>query len=78
MRYIDIKELRKNMIEADMDSYTELANATGIDKSTISSIVKGEQKPSYDTLCKLIDALHINYDEIGRIFFANTLAREQN
>ena len=77
MRSIDVKELKKAMVEADLDSYTELSSATDIDQSTISSIVSGGRKPSYDTIAKFADALRLKYDEIGRIFFANSYASPQ-
>ena len=73
MRGINAKEFKKAMIEANIDSYTELSDITGIDKTTISSILKGERNPSYDTLVKFIDALHLTYEEIGIIFFYNEL-----
>lgn len=74
MRCIDAKEFKKAMVEANIDSYLQLEEATGLNRSTLSSIVKGEQKPSYDTICALADALHLTYTELGRIFFTNELA----
>lgn len=78
MRNINAKEFKKAMVEADIDSYLQLEEATGLNRSTLSSIVKGEQKPSYETMATLADALHITYEEIGRIFFTNELADMQN
>ena len=78
MRTVDAKEFRKAMIEADIDSFTKLEEVTKVAKETASAIVKGEQKPSYGTIVALADGLHLKYDEIGRIFFANELAQMQN
>ena len=74
MRGIDAKMFKKAMIDADFDSYLQLEETTGINRSTLTNILKGEQKPSYDTIEKLADALHLQYDEIGAIFFARELA----
>lgn len=74
MRSVDAKEFKKAMIEADIESYLQLEAVTGINRSTLSGIVKGEQKPSYDTMIALADGMHLKYDEIGRIFFAKELA----
>ena len=77
MRSINAKEFKKAMIEANIDSYTELSDVTGLDKTSISSIVKGERNPNYDTIVKFIEALHLTYEEIGIIFFANELTGTQ-
>lgn len=71
MRYVDSKALKKAMVEVGMDSYLQLEEASGVYRSTLSNIIKGEQKPSYDTMVALADTLHLRYDEIGSIFFAN-------
>ncbi len=77
MRTVDAKEFKKAMIEADIDSFTQLEEVTGVYKGTASAIVKGDQKPSYDTIVAFADGMHLKYDEIGRIFFANELAQMQ-
>ena len=74
MRNIDSKEFKKAMVEANLDSYLQLEESTGLNRTTLSNIVKGEQKPSYDTIVVLADSLHLTYEEIGRIFFTNELA----
>lgn len=76
MRYVDSKALKKAMVEVGIDSYIQLEEASGVYRSTLSSIVKGEQKPSYDTVVALTDTLHLRYDEIGSIFYANELTAE--
>lgn len=74
MRNVDSKEFRKAMIDADCDSFGDLENLTGIDRNSLSSYAKGSIKPSYDSICKIADAFHLKYEEIGRIFFYNELA----
>lgn len=74
MRSVNAKEFRKAMIDADYDSFSKLEADTGIDRASLSSYAKGTIKPSYDSICKLSDAFHLKYDEIGRIFYYNELA----
>lgn len=74
MRKIDSKEFKKIMIDVDMDSFTKLAEETGIHVTTLSDITNNERKPSWETITKLADTLHLSYEEIGRIFFAQELA----
>ena len=62
------------MININCDSFVQLSNETGIDKITLSNVCNGKQKPSYDTIEKLADALHLNFEEIGSIFFCRELA----
>lgn len=78
MRKIDSKEFKKIMIDVDMDSFTKLAEETGIHVTTLSDIANNERKPSWETVTKLADALHLTYEEIGKIFFAQELASTQN
>ena len=74
MRNIDSKAFKKAMIDADYESLVQLEDGTQINKITLSNIIKGDQKPSYDSIAKLADAFHLTYEEIGRIFFYSDLA----
>lgn len=74
MRSIDTKEFKKAMINVDLDSFTKLAEGTGIHITTLSDIANNERKPSWDSMAKLADIFHLTYEEIGRIFFAQELA----
>ena len=74
MRIVDSKAFKKAMIDANCDSYAKLAEKTNIDNITLSNICNGKQKPSYDTIVKLADALSMTYNEIGEIFFYRELA----
>lgn len=77
MRSINTKEFRKAMIDADYNTLGDLEKESGIDKSSLSSILNGNggRLPSYDSIAKLADALHLSYEEIGCIFFYNDLAK---
>ncbi len=74
MRSVDTKEFRKAMIDADLDTFGKLEEATGIDRTSLSNYSKGEQRPNYDSVGKIADALHLSYEEIGRIFFCREIA----
>lgn len=71
MRRVNTKEFRKAMIDADCDTFIQLEAATGIDKSSLASLAKGERKPSWESIASITEALHLTYDGIGRIFFSN-------
>ena len=73
-RSVDSKEFRKAMIDADCETFGLLEERTGIDRTTLSNIRNNVQKPNYDTIAKISNALHLKYAEIGRIFFCNELA----
>lgn len=74
MRNVDSKAFKKAMIDADCDTYGQLSEKTGINRMALSDYASGAQKPSYDSIAKMADALCLNYEEIGHIFFANVLA----
>lgn len=74
MRNVDSKAFRKAMIDADCDTYGELSERTGINRNALGDYASGKQRPSYDSVEKLADALYLSYEEIGRIFYALPLA----
>lgn len=76
MRYVNGKEFRKAMIEVDCTTFGDLEEKASIDRTTLANVVKGTQKPSYDSIGKLADTFHLTYEEIGRIFFCNELTGE--
>ena len=75
MRSIDTKGFRKAMIDADCNTLGDLERESGIDKSSLSSILNGGRLPSYESIAKLSDAIHLSYEEVGCIFFYNDLAK---
>ena len=74
MRVIDTKAFKKAMIDADCDTFGKLEERSGIDRTSLSNYAKNDQKPTYDSLCKMIDAFALTYEEIGRIFFYKELS----
>ena len=78
MRKVDTKEFKKAMLEGNCDTFIALASASGVDQATLSCIARGERKPSWDSIVAITDALHLRYEEIGRIFFCNEVADMQS
>ena len=77
MRTINSKAFKKAMIDADCDTFGALEERTGINRTSLSDYAKGAQKPTYESMAKLADALCLKYEEIGSIFFYNQLAETE-
>ena len=72
--YVDTRELRKAMIDANITTATSLADASGVDRNTIGSILNEKIKPSAPVIEKIAGALSLDGEGIGRIFFSQRLA----
>lgn len=70
---VDIIELKKIMVENKLDKITNLANATGIGRTTLSNLLNGKAKPSFNVLKRLIKGLGISPSKAGEIFFSSNL-----
>ena len=71
---VDTQELRKAMIVANLPTVISLAEASGVDRNTIGSILNEKTKPSASVIEKISAALSLNGERIGRIFFNSNLA----
>lgn len=74
MYSIDTKELKKAMIDADLDNIQKLADKAGVDRNTISYLLNGKTLPSTEVMRKIASALNLPSERAGRIFFATQLA----
>lgn len=72
--YVDTKELKKVMIDANIPTITGLADASGVDRNTLGNILSEKTKPSATAIEKIAAALSLSGEDIGRIFFAQELA----
>jgi transcriptional regulator with XRE-family HTH domain len=54
----------KNAIELSGKAKTDIANAIGVTKPTVSQYISGRIQPSLDTLSRLCRFLEISADEI--------------
>lgn len=71
--YVDVIELKKIMVTKGLDKIIDLANASNVDRNTLSKILSGEIKPSTTVIEKLMYALDIPSDKAGVIFFKRNL-----
>ena len=71
---VDSQELRKVMIDANINTIVGLADASGVDRNTISAILNDKAKPSASVIEKIAVALSLSGEDIGRIFFSKKLA----
>lgn len=69
----DIVELKKAVVEEKINTNTELATRSGVDRNTIGAVMSGKKKPSADVMYKLAGALNLTPEQAGRIFFKPNL-----
>lgn len=74
MYEVDTKELRKKMIDCDIDTIEKLSTKTGVNRNTLSDVINGKSRPSSAVMAKLVSALGLTPEEAGNIFFAKKLA----
>ena len=73
MYEVNIAELKKRMIDANLERVINLSARSGVDRNTLSKILNAEIKPSTSVIEKLMMALAISPDDAGKIFFAADL-----
>lgn len=69
----DVIALRKKMIDQNISTITALSEVTGINRNTLSSVMKGKIQPSAEVMRKLVSILQIPPEEAGKIFFSQDL-----
>lgn len=69
----DTNGLRKLMIDKGILTITELSEKSGINRNTVSLVLKGEIQPSSDVMFKLADTLEMCPQVAGAIFFTQNL-----
>lgn len=74
MRCIDSKAFRCAMVEADIKTIGELEEKSGVNRNSISDYVNLKQTPSYDSIVRISEALELDTEGIGRVFFGGNLA----
>ena len=73
MYSVDIKELKKAMIDADLDEIKKLSEVTGINRNTLGDVLNGKIIPSTDVIMRLSKALNLSSARLGEIFFTTEL-----
>lgn len=69
MYEVDCKELKKLMIDHDIDNNTVFAEKTGVDRCTIAKILDGKILPTYRVIESIAKVLKMDSQQIGSIFF---------
>lgn len=73
MYEVDTKALRTAMAENEINSISKLSAVSGISRVTLSKVLSGDSFPSSAVMKRLADALHLDGERAGRIFFAPKL-----
>lgn len=73
---VDIIELKKIMVEQNLDKIIDLSAASTVDRTTLSKIINGDIRPSTTVIEKLMSALHIQPERVGEIFFKPIISKE--
>ena len=71
---VDTAELKKAMINAGINTATELSERSGVNRNTVGGILNGDIRPSSAVIEKIARALSLDGADIGRIFFKAQLA----
>lgn len=74
MYEVDVKELRKRMVDNNIITIEEFSKLTGINRSTLSDIINGRTRPSSYSIERIAKALNLTPEEVGAIFYKNKLA----
>lgn len=70
----DIKTIRILMVKKDFDTIGKFAEASGVDRNTVSKILNGEIQPSSLAMDRIVSCLEIKPEVAGMIFFGQKLA----
>ena len=74
MHEVDTKELKKRMIDCNINTIEEFSRETGINRNTLSDVVNGKSRPSSYVMSEIVNVLKLTPEDAGKIFFANKLA----
>jgi len=77
MYEVDCKELRKLMIDHDIDSIVTFAEKTGIDRGTIAKVLDGKMLPTYRVIESLAKVFKMDSQQIGSIFFKQKVTQDE-
>ena len=69
----DVIELKKIMVEKNIETITQLSEISGVGRDTLSKILSGKTQPSTGVMTKIVFALDMEPDMAGKIFFAPNL-----
>lgn len=70
---IDTVAFKKKMLDEGFNSFSSLAEETGLSRDTVSAVANGKRKPSMSVMEKLASSMHMTPQEAGSIFFVALL-----
>lgn len=70
MYRIDTVELRKCMIDSDIENVSDLARKAGLSRNNVADVVNGNSLPNIVTIYAIAGVLKATPERLGRIFFA--------
>lgn len=73
MYCVDVKELKKCMIDAGIETNAELSDKSGVNRNTIGDILNEKIYPSSDVMTRIVSALSMDPEKAGLVFFARKL-----
>lgn len=74
MYFVDVKRIKKLMVEHEIDTVEELSEKTGVNRNTLATVLNGKSYPSSMVMTKIGEALDIPAEDMGGIFFARNSA----
>lgn len=73
MYRVNTAELKKAMIDNDINSIGELSEKCGVNRVTLGTIISGKSYPSSDSMVRIASALKMSGEKAGSIFFDDNL-----
>ncbi|RKN75090.1 XRE family transcriptional regulator [Paenibacillus ginsengarvi] len=61
------------MVEKGISTTIQLSSLTGVNRNTLSQVLRGEIQPSAEAMRKLVSVLEIPPEHAGEIFFSPNL-----
>ncbi len=69
MYKVNTAELKKKMIDNQIETIVQLSKATDINRDTLGGILSGKKTPSSMVMYAIAEALNMSSEECGIIFF---------
>lgn len=66
----NVKELKKVLIEHDIQKISQLSKLCGVSKNILGNVLNKGVQPNADTMFKLVNALNISPQQASKIFFS--------
>lgn len=70
---VDVKKLKKCMIDAGIDTIDALCKESGVNRNTAGEVVSGKRYPSSQTMVRIAGACKMDSRTAGDVFFAPKL-----